>query len=163
MASETAVAPQSSAWKRREVPKDHSCLFSSLVYLVKGADVFNKTMDRYVAVGALRKFCADTVRGQPDDWPEWKLGREPSEYADWIIKSTSWGGEIELLILSKHLNVEVCVVDMVTRRISSYNSDSDASKVGRVHILYTGLLHQTTLHSRKFVFMCAVFRGRPTL
>ena len=96
--------------------------------------------------------------GQNGNWAESRRSMRIG-----LSKALRGGGEIELLILSKHLNVEVCVVDMVTRRISSYNSDSDASKVGRVHILYTGLLHQTTLHSRKFVFMCAVFRGRPTL
>ena len=128
-----------TSWVRREVPKDHACLFASLVMLVDGVETYRSSTDRFSAVLELRKHCADTVVGDAETWPEWKLGRAPAEYAAWITKPDTWGGEIELLILSAKLGVEVSVVDMATQNIITYNEHAPpASKQGRVHLLYTG-------------------------
>jgi hypothetical protein len=127
-----------AGWARRRVAKDHSCLFTALIYLVNGPDALNSTTDRLAAVTALRKYCADTVVADAETWPEWKLGHEPAAYAKWIQKSDTWGGEIELFILAERLQVEVLVVDMVTQSILSYGTATAAK--GRVHLLYTGQL-----------------------
>lgn len=131
------LAIMSHTWVRRQVPKDHTCLFASLVFLVEGPQKYNNSTDRFTSIIALRKHCADTVLSDPAEWPEWKLGREPSEYAAWIQKSDSWGGEIELLILCEKLCVEVRVVDMATQTIITYGEGAPGA-VGRVHLLYTG-------------------------
>ena len=119
--SSLSTSATTTSWVRREVPKDHACLFASLVMLVDGVETYRSSTDRFSAVLELRKHCADTVVGDAETWPEWKLGRAPAEYAAWITKPDTWGGEIELLILSAKLGVEVSVVDMATQNIITYN------------------------------------------
>lgn len=126
-------------WARRQVPKDHSCLFTSLIFLLQGPESLKATQNILESVTKLRKFCADEVLvNSPEIWPEWKLGREPSRYANWIQKQDTWGGEIELVILSAKFAVEVVVVNMTTdgKQVTSYGVDT-ATK-GRVFLLYTG-------------------------
>ena len=123
-------------WQRQPVPTDHSCLFSSLVFLTSPPEIFEGRSSRSSAITALRKYCAEVVLGDEDEWPEWKIGRSPKDYAAWIQKPDSWGGEIELIILAQKLQVEVSVINMTSQNIITYGTET-ASK-GRVHLLYTG-------------------------
>ena len=51
--------------------------------------------------------------------------------------NSSWGGQIEVSILSKYYKVEICVVDIQTCRIDRFGEDSNYSK--RVFIIYDGI------------------------
>ncbi len=43
----------------------------------------------------------DAVQGDPLTYNAGFLGREPEEYCKWITLPSSWGGGIELSILSR--------------------------------------------------------------
>lgn len=40
------------------------------------------------------------------------LGKANDEYCEWILKDTSWGGEIELMILAEYYNCEICAISI---------------------------------------------------
>ncbi|CAN0446185.1 unnamed protein product, partial [Discosporangium mesarthrocarpum] len=76
---------------RRIIDADNSCLFNAIGY----------TLRRSRKVGTeLRKMIAEAVRASPDTFTEAILGKEPEVYCSWIMDPKSWGGEIELSILS---------------------------------------------------------------
>jgi hypothetical protein len=45
-------------------------------------------------------------------YSEVMLGKSNDEYCAWIQKDQSWGGAIELGILSEHYGVEICAIDV---------------------------------------------------
>jgi ubiquitin thioesterase OTU1 len=54
-----------------------------------------------------------------------------------IKNTTSWGGQIEVSILSKYYKIEICVVDIQTCRIDRFGEDQNYTK--RVFIIYDGI------------------------
>jgi hypothetical protein len=40
------------------------------------------------------------------------LGKPPREYATWIQKPETWGGEIELFVLSGHFRIEIVAIEI---------------------------------------------------
>ena len=66
---------------------------------------------RSQAATTLRSLCAETIRNNPDDWPDWKIGRSVESYTNNLLDPDSWGGEIEVTYnASLHSNNERFVV-----------------------------------------------------
>lgn len=101
---------------RRSVPDDNSCLFSAVgVSCGLGEDAKHE----------LRRMAAQAVAGDPLSWDEATLGRPRDEYVSWISRPNSWGGAIELAILSKALGSVIKAVDVQTGRIDEYGAEGD--------------------------------------
>lgn len=66
------------------------------------------------------------------------LGRPNAEYCEWIQYSDSWGGAIELSILSAALGVCIYSGDSQTTRVDSYGAD-ESGFTERVLVLYDGV------------------------
>lgn len=65
------------------------------------------------------------------------LGRTNEEYCEWIQKSESWGGAIEVSILSEFYGIEIAVVDIINGIINHFGEDK---KYGcRSFLLYDGI------------------------
>ena len=88
-----APGPSGGVVTRRQVPSDNSCLFRAVSY------VMERTEERH---GDLRRVVADAIRADPARFSEAFLGRANSEYCRWILEASSWGGAIELAVLSEH-------------------------------------------------------------
>ena len=114
------------AVQRRIMASDNSCLFRAVAYL------FNQ--DR-AAGGALRAVVAAAVLADPEQFCEAVLGKPPAEYAEWIKRDDSWGGAIELAILSAHYTTELCGADIQTKA----SNGTSCNKVQRAN---ASLLHQ---------------------
>ncbi|KAI9138151.1 hypothetical protein BKA69DRAFT_1093601 [Paraphysoderma sedebokerense] len=111
---------------RREVPDDNSCLFNSIQYV----------MDKKSAVQSLREVVASTILSDPIKYNEAILGRPVDEYANWIMKSNSWGGAIELSIFSSVYGVEICSIDIQTGRIDRFG---EGMYPKRCLVIYSGI------------------------
>lgn len=59
----------------------------------------------------MRQIIADELVNQEDAYCEAILGRPIAEYREWIKKPDSWGGAVELAVLSKYYGIEIAVVD----------------------------------------------------
>ncbi|XP_043932392.1 ubiquitin thioesterase OTU1 [Protopterus annectens] len=116
---------------RRVVPADNSCLFTSIYYVVEGG-VYDPSR-----VAEMRSLIAQIVASDPDSYSEAMLGRSNSNYCDWIRRDDTWGGAIEIAILSKFYSCEICVVDTQTVRIDRFGEDVGYTK--RVMLIYDGI------------------------
>lgn len=122
---------------RKVVPADNSCLFTSVNYVMQ-----NGVLDLNCQK-SMRELIAKTVKNDPVNFNEAILGKKNSAYCDWIRESSSWGGSIEIMILSKYYKCEICVVDIRTGRIDCFGEDCAYSN--RVFIIYDGI-HFDPLH-----------------
>lgn len=122
------LASSKKAVARRIVPDDNSCLFSSIGYCVRQGRM---------AAADMRSLVAQAVIADPISWNEVILGKDPDEYAAWILDSSKWGGAIELTILSQQLAVEISAFDVQTQRVDTYGEGNGYGK--RILVIYDGL------------------------
>lgn len=85
----------------------------------------------------MREIIAHAVASDQDEYSEAILGRPNSEYCDWILRSDSWGGAIELSILSKFYGMEIAVVDSINAIINRFGEDQHYAH--RVFLLFNGI------------------------
>ena len=69
---------------------------------------------------AMREIIAIVVMSDPINFSEAFLGKKTNAYCHWIMKPDSWGGAIEISILSQYFNVEIAVVDTKSCRIDRF-------------------------------------------
>jgi ubiquitin thioesterase OTU1 len=128
---------------RRVVEADNSCLFHALSYAVG--------KDRSQHNAAYRAAVAKAILADSDRYSEAMLGRPPVEYANWITRESSWGGEIELGILSVHLRLEIAAVDVQTNNVYIYSPDDDTAgggEGGRIYVMYDGIHYDVLVYAK---------------
>lgn len=116
---------------RRVVPADNSCLFTSVYYVVEGG-VYDPA-----CAPEMRGLIAQIVSSDPAAYSEAVLGKTNEEYCAWIRRDDTWGGAIEVSILSKFYQCEICVVDTQTVRVDRFGEDAGYHK--RVLLIYDGI------------------------
>lgn len=114
----------------RIMPDDNSCLFRAVGNAVIGG------MD---TMTELRSIVAQTIQAYPDEYSEAVLEKRPDDYCRWIQNENSWGGGIELSILSKHFDIEVCSIDVQTLRVDRFNEGA----LTRCVVVYSGIHYDT--------------------
>lgn len=115
----------------RIMPDDNSCLFRAISLAV---------LSDLDAVTELRSIIAETIQQDPITFNRAVLdNKDPNKYCQWIRSQDSWGGQVELLILSQHFGVEICSIDVQTLRVDKYNEG--ASK--RCIVVYSGIHYDT--------------------
>ncbi|CAI5732426.1 unnamed protein product [Peronospora destructor] len=118
-----------SVFMRRVMPADNSCLFHSIGYaLTKGREGNGFIM---------RQLIKDTILAYPEKYSDVFLGRPVYEYCAWILDDNSWGGEIELSILSTYYKVEMVVFDVTSMSRLCYGEDQGFTQ--RMFLLYDGI------------------------
>ncbi|CAI9721474.1 ubiquitin thioesterase OTU1-like [Octopus vulgaris] len=116
---------------RKVVPANNSCLFTSV------NTVMNNGLVDLSCADSMRKLAAKIVMNDPVTYSTALLGQENSKYINWLLKEDSWGGAIEISVLSKHYNVEIDVVDTQSGRIDRFGEDQKYDK--RVLLIYDGI------------------------
>jgi ubiquitin thioesterase OTU1 len=95
----------------------------------------------------LRELIADTVKADLIKYSEAFLGRSNKDYCKWIQKQDSWGGAIELSILSEFYRIEISVMDTQYMRMNRFGEDKSYSK--RVYLIYDGI-HYDALYLESY-------------
>ncbi|KAL4973242.1 hypothetical protein BDW66DRAFT_142594 [Aspergillus desertorum] len=114
----------------RVMPDDNSCLFRAIsTALLPGED----------AMVELRSTVAETIQNNPDEYSSAVLEQPPDDYCRWIKNETSWGGAIEISILSKHFDVEICSIDVGNLRVDRFNEGQSK----RCFLVYSGIHYDT--------------------
>lgn len=85
----------------------------------------------------LREIIAQHVSNDKESFNEAVLGKPNLEYCDWIRKPESWGGAIEVSILSHYYGVEIAVVDITNALINRFGEDRNYGM--RVFLLFDGI------------------------
>lgn len=97
-----------------EVPDDNSCLFHAIAYCnYKDISISSQ----------LRSLVSAEIIADPAKYSDAVLDRPNREYAKWILKKESWGGGIEIAVLSKKLEVAIYVLDMDAQQFEKFNED----------------------------------------
>ena len=119
----------------RIMPDDNSCLFRAVASAVMpGIDTMNE----------LRSVVAQTIQANPDKYSKVVLdNKEPDDYCRWIQTEAAWGGQIELDILSRHFDVEICSIDVQRLRVDRYNEGVSS----RCLLVYSGIHYDTIAFS----------------
>ncbi|KAF2177404.1 OTU-domain-containing protein [Zopfia rhizophila CBS 207.26] len=115
----------------RVMPDDNSCMFRAL-----GSAVLSSSLD---SMTELRSMVAQAIQRDPEMYNEAILQRTPDEYCKWIQYSDSWGGGIELSILSQEFDVEICSIDVQSLRVDRFNE----GKPKRCILVYSGIHYDT--------------------
>ena len=96
----------------------------------------NGKVDLNVA-SQMRELIASIVMSDPVTYDSAILEKSSKDYCAWIMKKDSWGGAIEISILSKSYEVEIDVVDTQSGRIDRFGEDKNYPR--RVLVLYDGI------------------------
>jgi ubiquitin thioesterase OTU1 len=90
------------------MPDDNSCLFRAFgtAVLPTGDDL---------SMPELRSLVASAIQGEPEVYTKVVLEQTPDEYCRWIQTPDAWGGAIEMGILAKHFEIEICSIDVQVR------------------------------------------------
>lgn len=127
---EIASAEHAGTFILRIMPDDNSCLFRAVgTALMGGMDAMNE----------LRSVVAQAIQERPDLYSEAVLDKRPDDYCRWIQNEDSWGGGIELSILSKHFDIEICSIDVQTLRVDRFNEGPST----RCILVYSGIHYDT--------------------
>ncbi|XP_052782101.1 ubiquitin thioesterase OTU1-like [Mya arenaria] len=116
---------------RKVVPADNCCLFTSIDCVTNHGKVDLSSSTQ------MRELIAGVVMSDPVTYDTAMLGKSNSDYCKWIMKADSWGGAIEISILTKYYGIEIDVVDTQTGRIDKFGEDQDYKE--RVLLIYDGI------------------------
>lgn len=115
----------------RVMPDDNSCMFRAL-----GSAVLTDTLD---SMTELRSMVAQAIQRDPELYNEAVLQRAPDDYCKWISYSDSWGGGIELSILSQEFDIEIASINVQDLRVDRFNE----GKKKRCILVYSGIHYDT--------------------
>ena len=110
---------------------NNSCLFTSVHFVMENGDY---NLD---AAEPMRQLIAGVVMSDPVTYDAVFLEKDNADYCSWIMNDESWGGAIELSILSKYYGKEIAVVDTQHCRISRFGEDQKYKE--RVLLIYDGI------------------------
>ncbi|KAG5680425.1 hypothetical protein PVAND_009933 [Polypedilum vanderplanki] len=128
--SESGSSVANGILLKQVVAADNSCLFTSIGFLVSGK--VDTSIGPY-----LRQIIAQTVHNERETYNDGILGRNNADYVAWIIQESSWGGAIEVGILSAHYGIEFDVVDITNAAICRFGEDKKYPMRG--FLLYDGI------------------------
>ena len=124
---ELPLATHDSTLLLRIMPNDNSCLFRAF-----NTAFFGPALDN---MHELRSIAAQTIQADPDKYPPIVLEKSTDDYCRWIQSADSWGGAIELEILSRHFDIEICSIDVQTLRVDRFNEGREK----RCILVYSGI------------------------
>jgi ubiquitin thioesterase OTU1 len=117
---------------RRVMPDDNSCLFHTIAYVLE-----NEKMAKPATLTRLRNVIAKAVRDDEETFDFATLGKSNADYARWILQPNSWGGAIELSILSRIYATEIFALDVING-IGNCFGENDAHG-RRVYVIFDGI------------------------
>ncbi|CAJ2508812.1 Uu.00g138380.m01.CDS01 [Anthostomella pinea] len=113
----SVLIPESnSSLVLRVMPDDNSCLFTAVGGALRGLP---PSPDGYTP-GMLRRIVTDHIRSNPSKFNAAVLESSPDAYCTRMMRPDTWGGAMELGILSEEFNLEICVVDVKTGAVIRY-------------------------------------------
>ncbi|KAF9701924.1 hypothetical protein EKO04_000461 [Ascochyta lentis] len=128
---EVFVPDRSGTVVLRVMPDDNSCMFRAL-----GSAVLTDTLD---SMTELRSLVAQSIQRDPEYYNDAILQRSPDDYCKWIQYADSWGGGIELSILSQEFDIEIASINVQDLRVDRFNE----GRPRRCILVYSGIHYDT--------------------
>lgn len=118
---------------RRKMPSDNSCFFHAISYCLQGTSA--RKHSEYPL--ELRKVIADNVANDPNTFTQDFLGQHPLEYQKFILNPDSWGGAIEMKILSHFYKIQICAFDCQLGKVFRFGEDEKYDTM--IFLIYNGV------------------------
>jgi len=118
-----------------EVPADNSCLFHAVAYLARRPSAPSPQEP-----AQLRRLVADRMKQEQQRWNAVTLAesRTVEEYITWIADPASWGGFVDLIVLSECMQVQISVLSIETLYWMHYPDDVHQYE-RRMYMFYDGV------------------------
>eukprot|EP00474_Spongospora_subterranea_P009357 CRZ09815.1 hypothetical protein [Spongospora subterranea] len=113
-----------------QIPDDNSCLFNAIRHALSST----RSQDTLDDPAMMRSVVAAMISSDSERFSPALLGKPVVEYCNWIMNTDSWGGEIELAILSEYYQIQLKVIDIRTQQILSYFNSVEIA-----YLLYDGI------------------------
>lgn len=113
---------------------DNSCMYTAMMPIIR-----NSAQERGIDVstaGALRQVIGQQILSQPDTYTALVLEKAPSAYVNNLLNPQSWGGSIELNVLSELFDIEICIVSVSSGSVI-YQGEGQHER--RCVILWSGI------------------------
>ncbi|KAH7018342.1 uncharacterized protein B0I36DRAFT_335798 [Microdochium trichocladiopsis] len=101
----------------RVMPDDNSCLFTAVGGALRGLP---PSSPKTYTPELLRRIVVEHIQSNPSKYTAVVLEAEPSAYCARMLRPDTWGGAIELGIISEVFELEICSVDVKTNNIYRY-------------------------------------------
>ncbi|KXJ89334.1 hypothetical protein Micbo1qcDRAFT_165386 [Microdochium bolleyi] len=101
----------------RVMPDDNSCLFTAVGGALRGLP---PSSPKEYTPETLRRLVVEHIRSNPAKYTKVVLEAEPAAYCARMLRPDTWGGAIELGIISEVFELEVCSVDVKTNNVYRY-------------------------------------------
>ena len=124
---EVPIPSRDATMMLRVMPSDNSCLFRAFSYLM-----FGPAID---SMRELRSLVASTIQNNPDRYSDAVLDQPRDKYCEWIQDEHSWGGYVELTILSQHFEIGIASINVQDGRVDFYNEEVEKRSI----LVYSGI------------------------
>ncbi|KAK8022472.1 ubiquitin thioesterase OTU1 [Apiospora rasikravindrae] len=118
----------------RVMADDNSCMYTAMMPIIRQS-ARERGMDVSTA-GALRQVIGQQILSQPDTYNAAVLEKSPGAYVNNLLNPQSWGGSIELNVLSELFDIEICVVSVSSGSVI-YQGEGQHER--RCVILWSGI------------------------
>ncbi|KAJ1324334.1 ubiquitin thioesterase OTU1 [Microdochium nivale] len=105
----------------RVMPDDNSCLFTAVGGALRGLP---PSSPKEYTPETLRRLVVEHIRSNPAKYTKVVLEAEPAAYCARMLRRDTWGGAIELGIISEVFELEICSVDVKTNNVYRYGEGS---------------------------------------
>jgi len=119
----------------RVMPDDNSCLFRAFSTAVLPGDD--------LGMPELRSIIASAIQEDPVKYTKAVLEQSPDDYCRWIQTEDAWGGAIEMDILSRYFNIQICSIDVQSLQVYRFNEEAPTMCI----IVYSGIHYDTIVQS----------------
>ncbi len=89
--------------RKKDIPADNSCLFNAVNFAI------NRNAENPEII---REIIVSEILSNPNEYNSAVLDKQPEAYCKWIMNKETWGGGIELSILSKFFQIQIGVADI---------------------------------------------------
>ncbi|KAK8076173.1 hypothetical protein PG994_003445 [Apiospora phragmitis] len=118
----------------RVMADDNSCMYTAMMPIISQS-AQERGMDVSTA-GALRQVIGQQILSQPDVYNAAVLEKAPGAYVANLLNPQSWGGSIELNVLSELFDIEICIVSVSSGSIISMG---EGQHERRCVVLWSGI------------------------
>lgn len=135
--------------KKKSIPADNSCLFNAV----------NFAMNQSITEPeVIRSIISMVILDNPSEYNRAVLEKDPEEYCEWIMKGDSWGGGIEIAILSKYFMLNIGVVDIKNLTIEFFGNNYSNT----IYLLYDNVHYDVFYYETEDKKITGVFKSDDT-
>ena len=135
--------------KKKSIPADNSCLFNAVNYAM------NQSITEPEVI---RSIISMVILDNPSEYNKAVLEKDPEEYCEWIMKGDSWGGGIEIAILSKYFMLNIGVVDIKNLTIEFFGNNYSNT----IYLLYDNVHYDVFYYETEDKKITGVFKSDDT-